>query len=94
MAATASHELPARILKAITLADHLDAAGIRSRRAAAMDAQQWAMLATAAAVHLPSAETQALAVSMLQAREDVRKQLACLRRRVAAVNPTTSDQKE
>lgn len=76
-----SEPLPARVLKAIALADHLDGAGIRSRRASLMDTSQWLMLACAAAVPEPSDETRALVISMLRTREAVRKQLACLRRR-------------
>lgn len=76
-----SEALPARVMKAITLADYLDGAGIRSRRAARMELTQWAMLAQAAAVHEPSDETRALTLSLLRTREDVRKQFACLRRR-------------
>jgi hypothetical protein len=76
-----SEAFPARLMKAIRLADHLDGAGIRSRRALLMDTPQWAMLASAAAVRVPSGETRALAISMLRTREDVRKRLACLQRR-------------
>ena len=76
-----SETFPARLVKAIKLADHLDGAGIRSHRASLMEPSQWAMLASAAAVELPSDKTRALVISMLQAREGVRKRLACLRRR-------------
>src|SRR5258708_7701392 len=68
-------------MKAVTLTNYLDGAGIRARRASLMDTAQWQMLAAAAAVPEPSAETRALVISMLRTREEVRKQLACLRRR-------------
>jgi hypothetical protein len=82
MAAAANlFEQGARLVKALALADLLDGAGIKSRRAASMDSQQWEMLAAAAAVQPPSDETRSVAVTMLRAREGTRKRLASLRRR-------------
>jgi hypothetical protein len=77
----------ARLLKAVSLTDYLQAAGISSSRAALMDESEWSMLATAAAVRIPSGETRNLVLSMLRAREEARKNLARLRRRrISAVN--------
>jgi hypothetical protein len=72
---------PARVMRAIVLADYLDGAGIRARRAATMDTQQWTMLSNAAAVRVPSEGTRVMVISILQAREQTRKQLAPMRRR-------------
>jgi len=66
---------PARIWRALTFADLLDAAGIASISVSAMDAAEWAALATAAGVHTPSAETCDLTVTILRRRESVRRQL-------------------
>jgi hypothetical protein len=84
MAAAANlFEHGARLVKALALADLLDGAGIRSRHAAAMDSDQWELLASAASVPPPSDETRTVAVTMLRARENTRKRLASLRRRKA-----------
>jgi hypothetical protein len=79
-AATNPHEDGARLIKAIALADLLDAARIRSRRAATMDANEWALLAVAARVNEPSLTTRQAVISMLEGRERARKALAGIRR--------------
>lgn len=69
----------ARLTKAISMTDLLDAAGISAARAERMDDSQWALLATAARVTLPSKETCRLVISMLRARVRTRRQLSKLR---------------
>ena len=66
---------PARIWRALTFADRLDAAGIASISVSAMDAAEWTTLATAAGVHPPSPETCNLTVTILRRRESVRRKL-------------------
>ena len=79
--ATAAYTPTARVLKAIALADHLDGAGIRSRRVGMMSEHEWELLSTAAAVPIPGDETRVLVISLLRTREEIRKRLSRLRRR-------------
>jgi len=65
----------ARIWRALALADLLDAAGIASFSAEAMDALEWQALAKAASARQPSPETRALTIFLLRRRETVRRQL-------------------
>jgi hypothetical protein len=66
---------PARIWRALTFADLLDAAGICSISVSAMDAAEWTALASAAGVHAPSPETCNLTVTILRRREEIRRKL-------------------
>ena len=67
---TATHL--ARVLKALKLADTLDAAQIASSAAAGMTVPEWSMLARAARTHIPSEQTRTMAMEFLCAREDAR----------------------
>ncbi len=67
----------ARIVRAITLADLLDAAGITAEDAATMHPGEWRLLAEAAQVpKLPSERTRELVTTLLQRREAARAMLA------------------
>jgi hypothetical protein len=50
-----------------------------------MNEHEWELLATAAAVPIPGDETRAMVLSMLRTREEIRKRLACVRRRPAGI---------
>ena len=69
---TIDHHPPQRIIKALQLADTLDAAGLGSADVTAMDAREWLMLAAAARTRRPSPQTRALVLSFLQNRESAR----------------------
>lgn len=76
---TREHHVPERLLKAICLADTLDAAGLGSTEATAMDANEWRMLAAAARTRKPSPTTRALVLRFLQNRETARRTFATSR---------------
>jgi hypothetical protein len=73
---TTQHHPPQRILKALELADALDAAGLGSADATAMDSQEWSLLAVAARTRKPSPETRELVATFLQRRETARATFA------------------
>jgi hypothetical protein len=83
MARSKPYTPPARIWRALQLADILDASGIDSGSAMAMDDTQWGMLATAAGCRTPSLMTRNLIIEFLRNREDVR---SMLERRTYATN--------
>lgn len=74
MAAT-TYTPTARIMKALALADLLDAADIGSDSAETMDLPAWILLARAARVRAPSPRTRALVLTLLQLRAAARHQL-------------------
>jgi hypothetical protein len=73
---TIEHQPPERILKALQLADTLDAAGLGSDDVAVMDAREWLMLATAARTRKPSPKTRQLVAMLLQNRAAIRANFA------------------
>jgi len=75
MMASKPYTPPARIWRALELADLLDAAGIASTSAETMDSGEWSVLAEAAGARRASLETRALTISLLRRREAVRRQL-------------------
>jgi hypothetical protein len=91
MAPSKPYTPPARIWRALTFADLLDAAGIASISVEAMDSAEWAGLATAAGVRAPRPETRNLTVTILRRRELARRQLQPLiqDRRNHATSKTT-----
>jgi hypothetical protein len=73
----------ARIVKALALADLLDAAGIGASDAATMHPGEWRLLAQAAQSHRPPSEqTRELVLEFLRRREAARTALACATRTV------------
>jgi hypothetical protein len=68
--------VPERLLKALHLADTLDAAGLGSAEATAMDANEWQLLAMAAGSRKPSPPTRALVMRFLERREAARRMFA------------------
>ena len=64
-----------RILKALVLADTLDAAGIAAADAESMNGREWRMLAEAAQSRIPSERTRELVINFLRRRETVRLHL-------------------
>jgi hypothetical protein len=73
---TRQRHVPERLLKALHLADTLDAAGIGSAEATAMDANEWRMLAEAAHSRKPSEPTRVLVLRFLRNREAARNTFA------------------
>jgi hypothetical protein len=69
---TIQNHPPQRILKALQLADTLDAAGLGSADVTRMDNREWLMLAAAARTRKPSPKTRQLVAMFLQNREMVR----------------------
>lgn len=65
----------ARLLKALALADALDAAEVGSRAATGMDQEQWSRIAAACRAKPPSMDTRVKCVEILRAREAVREKL-------------------
>lgn len=63
------HEAHARLRKAITLADHLDAYGLSADQARDLTAGRRVDVATSAGVRFPSDETWAVVVETLKRRE-------------------------
>ena len=74
MAASIAFTPPARIIRALTLADLLDAAGIAASDAATMHPAEWRMLAQAGRTPIPSQTTREMVVTLLSRRESVRIQ--------------------
>jgi hypothetical protein len=73
---------PARIVRALTLADLLDAAGISAADAATFHPREWRMLAKAASsTRIPSEQTRGLVVDLdfLRRREAIRAMFASSR---------------
>ena len=92
-ASSKTYTPPARIWRALALADLLDAAGIASISVEAMVSAEWTALATAAGVRAPSPDTRDLTISMLRNRENVRRKLQPLiqqNRRDHVTNDETS----
>jgi hypothetical protein len=91
MATSKPYTPPARIWRALTFADLLDAAGIASLSVSAMSHSEWTVLAAAAGLRVPSPETCALTVTILRRREDARRKLQPLiqNRRNHATSETT-----
>ncbi|MGA7239708.1 MAG: hypothetical protein WBY44_28775 [Bryobacteraceae bacterium] len=73
---TRQHHVPERLLKALHLADTLDAAGLGSAEATTMDAKEWQLLAMAARSRKPSEPTRALVLQFLEYREAARRMFA------------------
>ena len=67
-----AHEVHGRFMKAIRLADLLDAAEITAEAANSMKAAEWLLASRAAGSKLPSTATRELAVTMLRSREAAR----------------------
>lgn len=79
MSLSAILEPSARIVKALTLADLADAAGISSSDIASFRPSEWRMLAQAAQTNrAPSQRTRELVTAMLRRREAARVLLARL----------------
>jgi hypothetical protein len=70
------HEQYGRHLKAVKLADVLDALHITPDGAAELTKPSWEIFARIAGVPTPSVETQALTVELLRERENVRAWVA------------------
>jgi hypothetical protein len=73
---TTQHHPPQRMLKALQLADTLDAAGLGSADVTVMGNREWLMLAAAARTRKPSPKTRQLVAVFLQNRETIRATFA------------------
>ena len=76
MATSKPYTPSAGMVKALELADLLDAAQIESSDAAAMAEAEWKLLAAAARTTKPTSATRAMVLAFLMQREAVRAALA------------------